>query len=143
MIRAIIRFSFENRWAVILAWLILVVVGIRSFLSLPIEPFPDPDDVHVVVITMYPGKAPEEVETVITRPLERAINGTPGLTRLRSISMFGLSVITTTFDDETADYFARQQIFERIQQVTLPPGIIPQMGSLSDSIGEVYRYTVE
>jgi cobalt-zinc-cadmium resistance protein CzcA len=143
MIRSLIRFSFENRWAVILAWIILVLVGVRASLALPIEPFPDPDDVHVVVITMYPGKAPEEVETVITRPLELGINGTPGLTRLRSISMFGLSVITTTFDDETADYFARQQVFERISQVSLPTGIVPQMGSLSDSIGEIYRYTVE
>jgi cobalt-zinc-cadmium resistance protein CzcA len=143
VIRAIIRFSFENRWAVILAWLVLIIVGVRSFLSLPIEPFPDPDDVHVSVVTMYPGKAPEEVETVITRPLEMAINGTPGLTRLRSISMFGLSVITTTFDEQTADYFARQQVFERISQVNLPTGIVPQMAPLSDSIGEIYRYTVE
>jgi cobalt-zinc-cadmium resistance protein CzcA len=104
---------------------------------------PDPDDVHVQVITMYPGKAPEEVETVITRPLERAINGTPGLVRCRSISMFGLSVIDTTFDDETGDYFARQQVFERISQVTLPTNILPQLSALSDSIGEIYRYTVE
>jgi cobalt-zinc-cadmium resistance protein CzcA len=143
MIRAIIRFSFENRWAVVLAWLVLVGVGVRSFLSLPIEPFPDPDDVHVVVVTMNPGKAPEEIETIITRPLEMAINGAPGLTRLRSISMFGLSVITTTFDEATADYFARQQVFERISQVNLPTGIVPQMAPLSDSIGEIYRYTVE
>ncbi|HZV01225.1 MAG TPA: efflux RND transporter permease subunit [Planctomycetota bacterium] len=143
MIRALIKFSFEHRWAVILAWVILILVGARAFLSLPIEPFPDPDDVHVQVITMYPGKAPEEVETVITRPLERAINGTPGLTRLRSISMFGLSVITTTFDDATSDYFARQQVFERISQVTLPTGVTPGMAALSDSIGEIYRYTVE
>src|SRR5579884_669295 len=106
MIRALINFSFEQRWAVFLAWLVLIAVGVRAFRNLPIEPFPDPDDVHVQVITQYPGKAPEEVETVITRPLELAINGTPGLTRLRSISMFGLSVIDTTFDEETGDYFA-------------------------------------
>src|SRR5437588_4639101 len=136
MIRAVIRFGFENRWAVILAWIVLVLVGVRAFRSLPIEPFPDPDDVHVIVVTMYPGKAPEEVETVITRPLERAINGTPGLVRMRSISMFGLSVITTTFDDATTDYFAREQVFERISQVTLPSGIVPQMGPLADSTGE-------
>jgi cobalt-zinc-cadmium resistance protein CzcA len=143
MIGALIKFSFENRWAVILAWIVLTAAGVEAYRALPIEPFPDPDDVHVQVITMYPGKAPEEVETVVTRPLERAINGTPGLTRLRSISMFGLSVITTTFDDATGDYFARQQVFERISQVTLPSGVIPQMASLSDSIGEIYRYTVE
>jgi cobalt-zinc-cadmium resistance protein CzcA len=143
MIRRLIQFGFEQRWAVFLAWLLLVFVGVRAFLSLPIEPFPDPDDVHVQVITMYPGKAPEEVETVITRPLERVINGTPGLTRMRSVSMFGLSVITTTFDDATGDYFARQQVFERISQVTLPPGVQPGLAALSDSIGEIYRYTVE
>src|SRR5579862_4236651 len=127
MIRAIIKFGFENRWAVILAWVVLAAAGIEAYRALPIEPFPDPDDVHVQVITMFPGKAPEEVETLITRPLERGINGTPGLTRLRSISMFGLSVITTTFDDDTSDYFSRQQVFERISQVTLPTGVTPGM----------------
>jgi cobalt-zinc-cadmium resistance protein CzcA len=142
VIRAIIRFSFEYRWAVFAAWTVLVVAGVRAFVALPVEPFPDPDDVHVNVITQFPGKAPEEVETLVTSPLERAINGTPGLTRIRSTSMFGLSVIYTTFDEETTDTFARQQVFERISQVTLPPGVTPSLGPLSDSTGEIFRYTV-
>ena len=143
MLRSVVRFGFENRWAVVLAWAVLALAGLRALVSIPIEPFPDPDDVHVIVVTQLPGKAPEEIETVITRPLERAINGVPGLTRMRSVSMFGLSVITTTFDDATGDYFAREQVFERISQVSLPGGTVPQMGPFSDSTGEIFRYTVQ
>lgn len=143
MIAALIRLSFKHPWTVVFVWALLFLGGIRAFLALPIEPFPDPDDVHVQVITMYPGKAPEEVETVISRPLERAINGTPGLVRCRSISMFGLSVIDTTFDDNTDDYFARHEIFERISGVTLPTGITASMSPLQDSLGEIYRFTIE
>jgi cobalt-zinc-cadmium resistance protein CzcA len=143
MISSFIRLAFANRWAVIALWGALVFVGVRAFMALPIEPFPDPDDVHVQVITFYPGKAPEEVETVISRPLEFAINGCPGLIRCRSISMFGLSVIDTTFDDATDDYFARHEIFERISGVSLPNGVTPGMQPLTDSCGEIYRYTME
>jgi cobalt-zinc-cadmium resistance protein CzcA len=143
MIRAIVRFGFEHRVAVIAAWLALAVAGVRALVAIPIDPFPDPDDVHVTVVAQFPGKAAEEVETLVTRPLERAINGVPGLTNLRSTSTFGLSVIKTTFDDATTDDFARQQVFERIAQVQLPPGVQPQMGPLTDSTGEIYRYRVE
>ena len=142
MLRRVIRFALRQRLLTLGAALLLVVVGVRSYLSLPIEAFPDVEDVHVQVISQWPGHAAEEVEKLVTLSLERQLNGTPSLMSLRSVSMFGLSVVTLTFEDGTQDYFARQQVLERLQAVTVPAGVTPQLASLSNSLGEVYRYTV-
>ena len=142
MVRALVRFALAQRVFVAGATLLLVVLGIRAFRLLPVEAFPDVEDVHVQVIAQWPGHAAEEIERSVTLPLERELNGLPGLTNLRSISMFGLSVVTMTFDDRTSDYFARQQALERLQTVTVPAGVTPVMAALSNATGEIYRYTL-
>ncbi len=124
------------------ATLLLAVLGARAFSNLPVEAFPDVEDIHVQVISLWAGHAAEEVERLVTLPVERQLNGTPNLTNLRSVSMFGLSVVTLTFTDETTDYFARQQVLERLQAVTVPNGVTPALNSLSNSSGEIYRYAV-
>ena len=142
MLRRILRFALRQRVLILGATVLLVLVGVRALSNLPVEAFPDVEDVHVQVISLWNGHAAEEVERSVTLPIERQLNGTPGLTNLRSISMFGLSEVTLTFDERTTDYFARQQVLERLQTVTVPPGVTPSLGSLSNSTGEIYRYTL-
>jgi len=142
VLRTIIRFALRQRILVLGLTALLVVAGVRSFLALPVEAFPDVEDLHVQVISLWPGHAAEEMERSVTLPIERQMNGTPFMTNLRSVSMFGLSVVTLTFDDRTTDYFARQQALERLQTVTVPPGVSPGLASLSNSTGEIYRYTL-
>jgi cobalt-zinc-cadmium resistance protein CzcA len=129
-----------------LVWLITVLVGVFGYLSwkqLAIEAYPDIADVSSQVITQYPGHAAEEVEEQVTIPLERELNGIPGLTVMRSHSTFGLSLITLVFQDGVDDYWARQRIQERIAGVDLPPGANPGLDPLTSPIGEIYRYTLE
>jgi cobalt-zinc-cadmium resistance protein CzcA len=142
VIRRLVRFALRQRLLVLGATGLLIVLGIRAFADLPIEAFPDVEDVHVQIISQWPGHAAEEIERSVTLPIERQMNGTPHLANLRSTSMFGLSVVTLTFDDEISDNFARQQALERLQGVTVPNGVSPALGSLSNSTGEIYRYTV-
>ena len=142
MIRRLVRFALRQRLLVLGAVSLLVVLGVRAFMDLPIEAFPDVEDIHVQVISQWPGHAAEEIERSVTLPIERQMNGAPHLSNLRSTSMFGLSVVTLTFDDETTDIFARQQVLERLQGVGVPAGVSPSLGSLSNSTGEIYRYTV-
>jgi cobalt-zinc-cadmium resistance protein CzcA len=110
---------------------------------LAIEAYPDIADVTSQVVTQAPGLAAEEVEQQVTIPLERELNGTPGLVVMRSKSTFGLSLITLVFRDGAEDYWSRQRILERIQNVSLPPGITPGLDPLTSPIGEIYRYTLE
>ena len=142
MLRSLIRFALRQRLLVIGATLLVALVGVRAFVDLPVEAFPDVEDVHVQVISLWKGHAAEEVEKLVTLPVERQMNGLPGLQNLRSISMFGLSVVTMTFVDGTTDYFARQQVLERLNSITVPPGVQPGLSSLSNSTGEIYRYTI-
>ena len=104
---------------ILLAVLVLSVIGAIIVVDLPIEAFPDVQDTQVQVITQAPGRAPEEVERSISQPLERELGGTPRATRIRSVSITGLSVITATFEDGTNDFFARAQVLERIQNASL------------------------
>lgn len=143
MIRRLVRFALRQRLLVLGAVGLLVVMGVRAFNDLPIEAFPDVEDIHVQIISQWPGHAAEEMERSVTLPIERQMNGTPHLSNLRSTSMFGLSVVTMTFDDATTDYFARQQALERLQGIPVPAGVTPSLGSLSNSTGEIYRYTVQ
>lgn len=142
MLRRVVRFALRQRLLVVGATVLLVVLGVRSFLHLPVEAFPDVEDVKVQVISQWPGHAAEEIERSVTLPIERQMNGLPQLTSLRSISMFGLSVVTMTFEDGVSDYFARQQALERLQSVIVPAGVNPGLASLSNSTGEIFRYTL-
>ena len=128
---------------ILLAIVVLSVVAAFIVVDLPIEAFPDVQDTQVQVITQAPGRAPEEVERSISQPIERELGGTPRATRIRSVSITGLSVVTVTFDDATNDFFARAQVLERVQNASLPTAITPQLAPLSNAVGEVFRYVIQ
>src|SRR2546429_9668042 len=115
MFEKIVSFSLKNRSAVLFMAFLAAVWGYLSFRQLTVEAFPDPTDTQVNVITLFPGQPSEEVERQIGLPLERALNGAPGLSRLRNLSLFGLSYVTLTYDDGVDPYFARQQVLERLR----------------------------
>ena len=142
MFDRIVQFSLRNRAAVVFFSLVVCVAGIYSFQALTIEAFPDPTDTQVDVITLFPGQPTEEVERQIGLPIERALNGTPGLIRLRNFSLFGLSYVTLTFADGVDALFARAQVLERLRDADLPDGVTPELGPLATPIGEIYRYTL-
>ena len=143
MLKAVVDFALKQRVFVVAVTLMVAIAGIYAFGELPVQAFPDVQDVQVQIITLVPGQAPEEVERAVTLPIERTEYGVPKLTQLRSISMSGLSVVTMTFADGTDDYFARAQVMEKLSQITLPTGIQPQLAPLSTAVGEIYRYLVD
>ncbi|HTM31852.1 MAG TPA: CusA/CzcA family heavy metal efflux RND transporter [Vicinamibacterales bacterium] len=142
MLDALLHQSLRNKIAPFVLAAIIAGWGYYAFTNLTVEAFPDPTDTQVTVITLFPGQPTEEVERRVSLPLERALNGTPGLFRLRSISLFGLSSVTLTFNDGVDPLIARQQVLERSSQAELPEGIQPSLGPLATPIGEVYRYTL-
>src|SRR5690349_12744176 len=142
MLDSLIRYALNNRLATLVFALALLALGLFSYSNLTIEAFPDPTDTQVQVITIFSGQPSEEVERRVSIPLERALNGTPNLFRLRSISLFGLSFVTLTFDDGVELTSARQRVLEKIRDVELPDGVTPQLGPMATPIGEVYRYTL-
>ncbi len=141
MLNALIDFSLKNRFVVVLLAGILMALGVRSALRLPLDAFPDTTPVQVQINTVAPELAPEEVERQITFPVEQALGGLKGLEEVRSLSKFGLSQVVAIFEDETDIYFARQQINERLGETQLPAGIErPTMGPVATGLGEVYHY---
>lgn len=143
MIHHIIAFCLQQRPLIIGAALFLAAVGFASFQRMPVQAFPDVQNVFVQVVTQFPGQAPEEVEKLVTLPIEKEMNGLPHLINLRSVSIFGLSVVTLTFDDDAEDYFSRQQVLERLRAVSLPNDTQPLLGPLSTGVGEIFRYRIE
>jgi len=121
----------------------MMVAGIISFRRMPVDAYPDLSPPQVQLITQWPGHAAEEVERLVTLPLELEMNGVPQMVVMRSISLYGLSVVTLTFEDKTNDYFARQVVFERLAQASLPAGVTPTMAPLFSPSGLVYRYVLE
>jgi cobalt-zinc-cadmium resistance protein CzcA len=143
---AIARFvalCLQKRWLIVAAFVLIAIFGVYSWRALSVEAYPDISDTTAQVITQYLGHAAEEVEEQVTIPLERALNGIPGLHVMRSKSTFGLSLITLVFRDGVEDYAARQRLQERISGVALPPGASPGLDPLTSPIGEIYRYTLE
>jgi cobalt-zinc-cadmium resistance protein CzcA len=139
MLRKIIYFAIHQPLFVFLSLALFVGAGIFAFRTLPIEAFPDVTDIQVTVVTLYPGHAAEEVEKQVTIPLEIALAGLPHSLRVFSHTQFGLSSTYVTFDDDVDNYFARQQVLERLQSADLPEGIHPELAPLSSPIGEIYR----
>ncbi|MEN9371409.1 MAG: hypothetical protein RLZZ64_484 [Bacteroidota bacterium] len=140
MLDRIINFSLNQKLFVSLGLLILIVTGIFSFKNLPVEAFPDVTDIQVNVITLYPGRAAEEVEKQVTIPIEIALAGIPNSIRVFSHTQFGLSFLMVTFNDKATDLIARQQVIERLRKVDLPEGVKPDIAPLSTPIGEIYRF---
>jgi cobalt-zinc-cadmium resistance protein CzcA len=143
MLERLLDYSLTHRIATFVLAAVLLALGLFAFKNLTIEAFPDPTDTQVQIITLFTGQPTEEVERRVSLPLERALNGTPGLTRLRSISLFGLSFLTMTFDDATDPMRARQQVTERMADASLPEEAHPTLGPYATPIGEIYRYTLE
>ena len=143
MIQKIISFCLQQRLLIIGASVLLAAVGIISFERLPVQAFPDVQNVFVQVVTQYPGQAPEEVEKLISLPIEKEMNGLSHLINMRSVSIFGLSVVTLTFDDDAVDYFSRQQVLERLRAVSLPNEVSPVLGPMTTGVGEIFRYRLE
>ncbi|HEY1875024.1 MAG TPA: CusA/CzcA family heavy metal efflux RND transporter [Steroidobacteraceae bacterium] len=143
MIDQFVEFCLRRRVAVIVIALLLALFGIYAWETLSVEAYPELGDVAAQVTTQVPGLAAEEIEQLITVPLEREINGTPGLLLMRSSSTFGLSLITVLFRDGYEDYWVRQRLLERIARVPLPPGANPSLDPVAGPGGEIYRYTLE
>ncbi|MGH9727803.1 MAG: efflux RND transporter permease subunit [Candidatus Acidiferrales bacterium] len=143
MINRLVQFALRQRFLVLLLVVALVIAGSISFQRMPVDAYPDLSPPMVELITQWPGHASEEVERLITIPLEVEMNGVPHMQIMRSISLYGLSDVRMTFDEATDDYFAREVVFERIADATLPPGIVPSLSPLSSPSGLVYRYVIQ
>ncbi len=129
--------------AVVLALLVVFIgAGVAAFRHLPVEAYPDVTNVQVQVITLFPGHAAEEVEQLVTVPVENQMNGIPQRASMRSISLFGLSVVTLVFEDDADPAYVRNQAFERLQAVSFPTGAQPGLSPDSTPVGEIYRYTL-
>src|SRR5258705_9282825 len=143
MIDRLVGYALRKRLVVAMICIFISIFGYYSWTQLAIEAYPDIADVNAQVITQAPGLAAEEVEQQVTIPLERELNGTPGLLTMRSRSTFGLSSITLIFRDGIEDYWARQRIRERIEDVTLPAGLTPQLDPVTSPIRGIYKIKPE
>jgi heavy metal efflux system protein len=143
MLEKLIDLSIRRRSATLVASAAFALFGLYTLSKLKVESFPDVTNVQVMVITLVPGQAAEEVEKRVTIPVERALNNTPNVLVQRSITSFGLSQVIVTFKDGTDIYFARQQIAERLPDAEVPDGITPTLGPNDTPVGQVYQYTLE
>jgi len=145
MIISMVRAMLAQRLVVVAIAVILMGFGLDAARHLSVDAFPDVTNVQVQIATEAVGRSPEEIERLVTVPLEIAMTGIPGLVQMRSLNKSGLSIITLVFTDATDVYFARQMVMERLLLVgsKMPPGIIPRLGPLSTGLGEVYQYTID
>jgi len=143
MIHHIVQFALRQRFLVLMLTLVVVVAGVLALRRMPVDAYPDLSPPMVEIITQWPGHAAEEVERLVTLPLEIEMNGVPHMEYLRSISLYGLSDVIMTFQESTDDYFARQVVFERLGDVQLPSGVTPGLSPLFSPSGLVYRYVIE
>jgi cobalt-zinc-cadmium resistance protein CzcA len=139
----LIDFAVHRRAITLTAAFLFAIFGVVTFGKLKIEAFPDVTNVQVMVITLYPGQAAEEIEKQVTIPVERALTGTPRVLIQRSITSFGLSQVILTFEDDVDIYWARQQVSERLSDAEVPEGITPHLGPNDTPVGQVYQYTLE
>lgn len=143
MIRKIVDFSLQNRFLVLAVAILLFGWGMISFHNLPVEAYPDVANNYVDVITQWPGISAEQMEQQVTIPIEVAVNGIPGVAHVRSWSLFGLSTVEMVFGEDTTNFENRERVLERISQVTLPTGVVPQMGTDWSPVGQIYFFTLE
>ena len=143
MIHHAVQFALRQRFLVLMLVVLVVVAGALSFQHMPVDAYPDLSPPMVEIITQWPGHAAEEIERLVTLPLEVEMNGVPHMAVMRSISLYGLSDVIMTFQERTDDYFARQVVFERLADVQLPSGVTPGLSPLFSPSGLVYRYVLE
>jgi cobalt-zinc-cadmium resistance protein CzcA len=142
MIRKIVDFALQSRFLVLAIGVLLFAWGIVSFIRLPVEAYPDVANNYVDVIAQWPGISAEQIEQQVTIPLEIVMNGIPGVAHVRSWSIFGLSTVEMVFGEETSNFENRERVLERLSQVTLPTGVVPQMGTDWSPVGQIYFYTL-
>ncbi len=142
-IKGIIAFSLKNKIFTFFWVSILVISGIISYVKIPIEAFPDVTNTQIIIVTEWNGRSAEEVERFVTTPIEIAMNSVQRRTNVRSITMFGLSVIKIIFEDNVEDFFARQQVNNQLRNVQLPEGVEPDVQPPYGPTGEIYRYVLK
>ena len=141
-IRNIIAFSLKNK-AFTFFWVtVLMISGIVAFKNMPIEAFPDVTNTQIIIVAEWSGRSAEEIERFVTTPIEIKLNSVQKKTSVRSITMFGLSVIKIIFDDDVEDFFARQQVNNLLADVELPEGVTPEVQPPYGPTGEVFRYVL-
>jgi heavy metal efflux system protein len=142
MIRKLVDFSLQNRVLVVGIGILLFAWGIVSFHNLPVEAYPDVANNYVEIIAQWPGISAEQIEQQVTVPIEVAMNGVPGVAHVRSWSIFGLSTVELVFGEDTTNFENRERVLERLSQITLPGGVVPQMGTDWSPVGQIYFYTL-
>src|SRR5258708_24580696 len=142
MIGTLTAYSLRHRAIVLALLMIFVFGGVSAFQRLPVEAYPDVTNVQIQIITLFPGHAAEEVERLITIPVENEVNGIPQRVSMRSISLFGLSVVTIVFEDATRRDYVRNQAFQHLAAVSLPAGAQASLSPDATPVGEIYRYTL-
>src|SRR5512143_729804 len=145
MLERLMALSLRNRLAVGLAVFVIAGLGAYAVRSIPIDAFPDVTNIQVEVVSSAGGMSPLEIEQFVTYPIENSMRGLPGLVMMRSVTKYGLSVVTLVFKDDVDIYFARQQVHERVSEVerTLPEGVETELGPIATAMGEIYQYTLE
>jgi cobalt-zinc-cadmium resistance protein CzcA len=142
MIRTLVDFALNNRYVVLAIGLLLLGWGAVSFHNMPVEAYPDIADNYVTIISQWSGRSAEEVEQQVSVPVEIQMFGIPHLTTVRSESIFGLSLVTLIFDDQSVNEWNRQKVLERLTQVNMPAGVLPQIGTDWSMTGQIYWYTI-
>ena len=143
ILKGVLAFSLKNKYFIFFATLLLVVYGVITFRSMPIEAFPDVTNTEISIITQWPGRSAEEVEKFVTIPIELAMNPVQKKTSLRSTTIFGLSVVKLIFEDGVEDTYARQQVNNLLHNADLPDNVDPDVQPPTGPTGEVFRYTLE
>src|ERR1700723_2234536 len=143
MIHNLVQFALRQKFLILMLIVFLVVGAAISFQRMPVDAYPDLSPPIVEIITQWPGHAAEEIERLVTLPTEVEMNGVPKMSIMRSISLYGLSDVILTFDENTDDYFARQVVFQRLSEVTYPAGVTPTLAPLASPSGLVYRYVID
>ncbi len=141
-IKAIINFSLKNRFLVFFVAILWIIAGVVSILDTPIEAYPDVTNTNVIIVTQWQGRSAEEMERLITVPIETEMNVIPKKASLRSISLFGLSYVTLIFEDDAIDFNSRMEVANHLTNVDLPDGAVSEIQPPSGPTGEIYRYTL-
>jgi cobalt-zinc-cadmium resistance protein CzcA len=139
-IRNIVAFSLKNKLFVFISVITLIIAGVFSFLHTPIEAFPDVTNTQIVIVTKWNGRSAQEVERFVTLPIEVSMNAVQRKTSVRSVTMFGLSVVKIMFEDDVEDFFARQQVNNMLASINLPEGAEPEVQPPYGPTGEIFRY---
>ncbi len=143
MIHRVVQFALRQRFLILMLTAFVAAGGAVSFQHMPVDAYPDLSPPMVEIITQWPGHAAEEIERLVSLPTEIEMNGVPKLDVQRSISLYGLSDIILTFNEDTDNYFARQLVFQRLSEVNYPSGVTPTLAPLSSPSNLVYRYVLQ